>query len=384
MRELLITYNENKKIILVLENGILVEKYEDDKKQLIEGNIYVGKVQNILKGLQSAFVNIGEGKNAFIHLKDILPKENNNGKNNIEANNIEKIVKTGDKIVVEVKRESTNYKGPRVSTHITLAGIYIVLMPNSPFLTISKKIENEEERERLKKIITPLLPENMGAIIRTSAENQDENIIKNDFNRLLEKWNQIISTPIDECPKIIYNKGGIIRKLLIDLSNDQLDKIVVENEEIKEEVQMILNEIEATNKIEIKENIIKEYFLSKQLKDMENRKVYLKSGGFITIDRTEALTAIDVNSGKYTGKDSAEDTIFLVNSEAANEIAKQIRLRDIGGIIIIDFIDMHKEEDKEKIILEMKNVIKKDRSKVQIEEFTKLNLLEMTRKHINK
>ena len=383
MRELLITYYKDKKTILLLEDGNLVEKYEDDKKQLIEGNIYVGKVQNILKGLQSAFVNIGERKNAFIHLKDVLPKKDTNIVNDFEKNNIEEIIKTGDKIVVEVKRESTNYKGPRVSTHITLAGLYIVLMPNSPFLTISKKIEDEKERERLKQIILPLLPEGMGAIIRTSAENQNKDIIENDFKRLLEKWNEIINTPIDECPKMIYNKGGIVRKLLIDLSNEKLDKIVVENEQIKDEVQLMLNELEAKTKIEIKENIIKEYFLSKQLKDLENRKVYLKSGGFITIDKTEALTAIDVNSGKFTGKDNAEDTIVFVNLEAVNEIAKQIRLKDIGGIIIIDFIDMHEEKDKEKILNEMNKCIKKDRSKVQIEEFTKLNLLELTRKHID-
>lgn len=383
MRELLITYYKDKKTILLLEDGNLVEKYEDDKKQLIEGNIYVGKVQNILKGLQSAFVNIGERKNAFIHLKDVLPKKDTNIVNDFEKNNIEEIIKTGDKIVVEVKRESTNYKGPRVSTHITLAGLYIVLMPNSPFLTISKKIEDEKERERLKQIILPLLPEGMGAIIRTSAENQNKDIIENDFKRLLEKWNEIINTPIDECPKMIYNKGGIVRKLLIDLSNEKLDKIVVENEQIKDEVQLMLNELEAKTKIEIKENIIKEYFLSKQLKDLENRKVYLKSGGFITIDKTEALTAIDVNSGKFTGKDNVEDTIVFVNLEAVNEIAKQIRLKDIGGIIIIDFIDMHEEKDKEKILNEMNKCIKKDRSKVQIEEFTKLNLLELTRKHID-
>lgn len=383
MRELLITYYKDKKTILLLEDGNLVEKYEDDKKQLIEGNIYVGKVQNILKGLQSAFVNIGEGKNAFIHLKDVLPKKDTNIVNDFEKNNIEEIIKTGDKIVVEVKRESTNYKGPRVSTHITLAGLYIVLMPNSPFLTISKKIEDEKERERLKQIILPLLPEGMGAIIRTSAENQNKDIIENDFKRLLEKWNEIINTPIDECPKMIYNKGGIVRKLLIDLSNEKLDKIVVENEQIKDEVQLMLNELKAKTKIEIKENIIKEYFLSKQLKDLENRKVYLKSGGFITIDKTEALTAIDVNSGKFTGKDNVEDTIVFVNLEAVKEIAKQIRLRDIGGIIIIDFIDMHEEKDKEKILDEMNKCIKKDRSKVQVEEFTKLNLLELTRKHID-
>lgn len=383
MRELLITYKEGKKLFLLIEDGKLVEKYEEDSKISIEGNIYVGKVQNILTGLQSAFVNIGEGKNAFIHAKDIMQKVDEK-EEKVEPENIKKLVKTGDPIIVEVKRESTNYKGPRVSTHITLAGRYTVFMPNSPFITISKKIEDSKERKRLKNIIEKILPENTGAIIRTSANGESEEIIEKDFLMLLKKWEEIIAIPISEYPKMVYNKGGILRKLLIDLCNDKLEKIVVEDEKIEKEVKEILYELDAYNKTEIKKNIIEEYFLSKNLKEIENRKIWLKSGGFITIDKTEALTAIDVNSGKFIGDDNLEETVYSVNIEAAKEIAKQIRLRDIGGIIVIDFIDMHKEEDKEKITEIIKEFIKLDRSKVQVEEFTKLNLLEITRKHINK
>lgn len=383
MRELLIANNEENKLILLLEDGILVEKYEENNKKSIEGNIYVGKVQNILNGLQSAFINIGETKNAFIHAKDIMPKINE-VEEKIVPENINKLVKTGDPIIVEVKRESTNYKGPRVSTHITLAGVYTVFMPNSPFITISKKIEKQEERERLKNIISKLLPENAGAIIRTSAEGKKEKDIEEDFLRLLKKWEEITKIPIDEYPKLVYDKGGIIKKLLVDLANNDLEKVVVESESLKKEILNILKEIKSNTKVEVKENIIKEYFLEKQINNAENRKVWLKSGGFITIDKTEALTAIDVNSGKFVGNNDLEKTIFTVNLESVYEIAKQIRLRDIGGIIIIDFIDMYKDEDKEKIIEEMKKCIKKDRSKIQIEEFTKLNLLELTRKHINK
>lgn len=383
MRELLITYKDNKKIILLLEDGQLAEKYEEQGKKSIEGNIYIGKVQNVLKGLQSAFVNIGEGKNAFIHVKDILPKTEEIENNNI-SKSINELIKTGDQIIVEVKRESSNYKGPRVSTHITLAGIYTVLMPNSPFITVSKKIEDEEKRKKLKDIVENIIPEGMGAIIRTSAEHQKEENIEKDIKRLLSKWREIETTTIEKCPKMIYNKGGIVRKTLIDLSNEKLEKITVENEELKNEVENILKEINGKTKVEVKADIIREYFLEKKLKGIENRKIYLKSGGFITIDKTEALTAIDVNSGKFIGNDNLENTIMKVNLEATKEIAKQIRLRDIGGIIIIDFIDMYEEADRAKILEEMKNYTKFDRSKIQIEGFTRLDLLELTRKHIDK
>ncbi len=383
MRELLITYKDNKKIILLLEDGQLAEKYEEQGKKSIEGNIYIGKVQNVLKGLQSAFVNIGEGKNAFIHVKDILPKTEEIENNNI-SKSINELIKTGDQIIVEVKRESSNYKGPRVSTHITLAGIYTVLMPNSPFITVSKKIEDEEKRKKLKDIVENIIPEGMGAINRTSAEHQKEENIEKDIKRLLSKWREIETTTIEKCPKMIYNKGGIVRKTLIDLSNEKLEKITVENEELKNEVENILKEINGKTKVEVKSEIIREYFLEKKLKGIENRKIYLKSGGFITIDKTEALTAIDVNSGKFIGNDNLENTIMKVNLEATKEIAKQIRLRDIGGIIIIDFIDMYEEDDRAKILEEMKNNTKFDRSKIQIEGFTRLDLLELTRKHIDK
>lgn len=262
MRELLITYKDNKKIILLLEDGQLAEKYEEQGKKSIEGNIYIGKVQNVLKGLQSAFINIGEGKNAFIHVKDILPKTEEIENNNI-SKSINELIKTGDQIIVEVKRESSNYKGPRVSTHITLAGIYTVLMPNSPFITVSKKIEDEEKRKKLKDIVENIIPEGMGAIIRTSAEHQKEENIEKDIKRLLSKWREIETTTIENCPKMIYSKGGIVRKTLIDLSNEKLEKITVENEELKNEVENILKEINGKTKVEVKSEIIREYFLEK-------------------------------------------------------------------------------------------------------------------------
>ena len=382
MKELVIVNgNEINKEIYLFENKELVERYIERERKTIAGNIYIGKVQNILTGLRSAFINIGEGKNAFIHERD-LP-QNINVENEDDIIPINKVLKSGMPLMVEVKRDSSTYKGPRVSTKITLSSRFIVFMPNTNFITVSQKIENEEEKERLKEIVSKYIPENTGAIIRTVAENISEKELKEDIKRVLDKWNTIKNTEVSEYPMIVYEKGGILRKTIIDLIDSGLDNIICETEELKEIINDILSEINANAKIEIDNDVALRFDIYKRTKELEDRKIWLKSGGFITIDKTEALTAIDVNTGKYIGEDNLEDTINLVNQEAIVEIDKQLRLRDIGGISIIDFIDMKEEESKNRIIEILKKEIKKDRSKVQIEEFTKLNLLELTRKNIN-
>ena len=256
-------------------------------------------------------------------------------------------------------------------------------MPNSPFVTVSSKIEDVRERERLKNIVEKYLPQNTGAIIRTVSENRSEEDIKEDIIKTIDKWKNIKLKPIEKYPQKIYDKGGVLKKTIVDLVDSNLDKIIVENQKDYELVKNILEEINSNIKIEVDQKISQKYSLEKQLKAIENTKVWLKNGGFITIEKTEALVAIDVNSGKFIGKDDAEETITEVNLEAAKEISKQIRLRDISGIIVIDFIDMKKEENKRAVIEEIIKNSKKDRSKVQVEEFTKLNLMEITRKHIN-
>ena len=384
MKELVILNSENRRIIALIEDEELVEKYEEDENnKSIEGNIYVGKVQNVLTGLQSAFVNIGEKRNAFIHVKDILPKIDITKNEEVEKEPINKLIKPGDPIIVEVKKEAVDKKGPRLSTHISLTSRFIVFMPNSPFVTVSSKIEDERERERLKNIVEKYLPQNTGAIIRTVSENRSEEDIKEDIIKTIDKWKNIRLKPIEKYPQKIYDKGGVLKKTIVDLVDSNLDKIIVENQKDYELVKNILEEINSNIKIEVDQKISQKYSLEKQLKAIENTKVWLKNGGFITIEKTEALVAIDVNSGKFIGKDDAEETITEVNLEAAKEISKQIRLRDISGIIVIDFIDMKKEENKRAVIEEIIKNSKKDRSKVQVEEFTKLNLMEITRKHIN-
>lgn len=389
MKELVIYTDGEIENILLLEDGVLTEKYKDSKyKKRLEGNIYIGKVQNILPGLQAAFVNVGENKNAFIHLKDVLPKVDvtKNDANEWENQRIEKILKVGMPIIVEIKRDSYNKKGARASTHINLPGRYIVLLPNSSFVTISQKVENVQERNRLISIVKDLLPEGMGAIIRTSAIGKTKEDLRVDLGSLINKWNNIIGTKFNDndFPKLISKADGMIDKLLLDLIDKDLKVIHVGTEEMK---KIVVSKLEVLRKEDIAvvcdiEKVMLKYNIQHQLEVSDNRKVWLKSGGFITIDKTEALTAIDVNSAKFTGKVNLENTAFLINKEAAVEIEKQIRLRDIGGIIIIDFIDLNDDEHKKKLINIFSKELKKERTRVQIEGFTKLNLLELTRKHI--
>ena len=390
MTEIIIQRQKEKAIITLIENGKLIEYYEENKNENIrkEGNIYIGIVKDIIKGMQAAFVDIGSEKNSFIHLKDVMRKIDET-KETLDNNvDITEILKPNMKILVQVKKDSTDQKGARVSTHINLPGKYIALMPNTDIITISQKIEDKKEQKRLIELVKENLSKGNGAVIRTSAEGKEEEVIQ-DIKKVEEKWENIIKTSVDpelHEPKLLYENESLIEKMLLDLADEKIDKIIVNTqkdlkklEEYKKENKEYQN-----TKIELdkSKNILEKYDLEKQIEKMQNRKIWLKCGGFITIDKTEALTAIDVNTGKYTGTKNLEQTIYKVNEEATIEIAKQLRLRDIGGIIIIDYIDMKDEKNREKIEKLLKEEIKKDRSKVQIEGFTKLDLMELTRKHI--
>lgn len=389
MKEIIINKAEDKKTIMLLENGILLEKYEDNQeKERLEGNIYIGKIENVLPGMQAAFVDIGERKNAFIHLKDVLPKVDET-QNDIEeimkSKDIKDIVKTGNSIMVQVKRDSNHKKGARVSTHISLVSRYFVLMPNTSFITISQKITRQDEKERIMKLVKENIPQNCGAIIRTSADGKSEETLKQDLKHIIESWSKIEddAKKSENYPKLIYQTPGIIEKLIIDIIDQNIERITVNDEETYNQVKQIIEKMNHSVNINYKsENLLLMYDIEKQLEKMDFRKIWLKCGGFITIDKTEALTAIDVNSGKYIGNKDLENTVYTVNREASIEIAKQLRLRDIGGIVIIDYIDMKEEKHKKEIIEILEENLKKDRSKTQVVGFSKLNLLEMTRKHI--
>lgn len=386
MYEIVISGKKDNKEIYLLENGILVEMIKEQKN--IEGNIYLGKVQNILPGMQAAFIDIGEDKNAFIHLKDILPKIDETKQKQEIDKNIKEVIKSGQKLLVQVKREENSKKGARVSTHINLTGKYMILMPYTSIITVSQKIEETQEKNRLKDIMKKLLPPNMGAIVRTLAKGKTEEELRKDMNNMLEKWQKIERKANKEetIPTLIYKNEGAISKMLIDLGSKQIGKVLTNEKETYAEIIQLIKRLEIENlevKLEENENLQEKLLIEGQIEKAKSRKIWLKCGGFITIDKTEALTAIDVNSGKYMGTKSLEQTVFTVNKEATIEIAKQLKLRDIGGIIMIDYIDMQEKESREKIENLLKEELKKDRSKTQVVGFTKLNLLEMTRKHIN-
>ena len=399
MKDIIINKNEDgSNLIALVENGKLIEKYDDDESiKANEGNIYCGIVRDLLPGMQSAFVDIGEDKNAFIHIKDVIPKVSNvtgNKDENLEKYKIKDYLKVNMPVLVQVKKSEENLKGARVSTHISITGRLSVLMINVDFITVSQKIENKEERARLKKLASEILSElnensKYGLILRTSAEDKGKAEIEKDVADLIEIWKKIKATYDENLknkrPQLIFQNYDVISKFLVSVLETDVDRVIVNSKNTYETVLEYLKKIGKEN-VEVvlneNEDLTQMHDIAGQIEEMKERKIWLKCGGFITIDKTEALTAIDVNSGKYVGTKDLAKTIFTVNKEATVEIAKQVRLRDIGGIIIIDYIDMENKDDKEKILKELEENLKKDRSKTQVIGFTPLDLLEMTRKHM--
>ena len=336
--------------------------------------------------MQAAFVDFGENKKGFIHLKDAIPQVDEK-KEKIDSNlDIRNVLKINDKLLIQIKKDAVETKGARVSTHISLPSKYIVYMPNTTIITISQKIEDEKRKQELLKLISENIPQGNGAVLRTSAFDASDEDILADVKHIIKKWN-FIKEQASSCkkiPKLIFKSEEIQEKIIIDLACRGLEKVIVNDEtefkKLKDIVQFQNNKI----KLELEKNLdlFGKYDIQKQLEKMQNRKIWLSCGGFITIDRTEALTAIDVNTGKFTGSKDLEKTIFKVNKEATIQIAKELRLRDIGGIIIIDYIDMKNKENKKEIEDLLKKCLKQDRAKTQVEGFTKLNLMELTRKCI--
>ena len=372
MQELRIKVDTNEKSVILLNDYKIVEQYTINKEN-IEGNIYLGIIKNIIPGLKAVFVDIGKTKNAFIHYEDLGKAKNE--------------IKLNEKILVQVQKNAVKQKGAKLTTNIKLTGRQIVLMPKTDFISVSRKIEDEGKREELKEIVKKYLPINCGAIIRTNCIFANEEEIRQDIQMLTARWNNIknsIEKNMKNVPCIIEEDNSIVKSLILATVDSKMSKITTNSKEYNEEILNFLKlyKLENIIKVELDNNVFEKYTIEKELQSLENNKVWLNCGGQIVIDKTEALTAIDVNSGKCIGKDNLEETILKVNIEAAKEIAKQIRLRDIGGIVIVDFIDMEKENSKETLLKSMEEEIKKDRAKVQIEGFSKLNLLEFTRKQL--
>ena len=369
----------------IVEEGWLVEYYigEENKEKLV-GNIYRARIENVLEGMEAAFVDIGEGKNAYLNVNDALNPDQIRSKNKYKIN---EVLKGGQEIIVQVVKEGQSNKGPKVTRRISIPGRYLVLTPFSNQINVSRKISGFKAVSRLKILGEKIIKDNMGLIFRTMAEEVDESLLIQEYNKLLDIYNRI-QREINflPCPKLLYRELELVYQIVRDSFNDKNHRIVVNNVHIYDKL-LLLEDYFSYN---LGEKIILDTNFSmendpKLLADLNqaiNRKVTLPSGGHIVIDETEALTAIDVNTGKYIGDYSFEETVLLTNMEAAEEILRQIRLRDIGGILIVDFIDMKNENYITKVLSVLYTNLSKDRNKPNVAGMTNLGLVEITRKRI--
>lgn len=370
----------------IVEEKRLIEFHLEEQEKKIVGNIYRGRVSNVLQGMEAAFVDIGESKNAYLYVKEALPRELlYNGK----RYKISEVIKSGQEIIVQVVKEPSGNKGAKVTTHIEIPGRYLVFTPFSNKINISRKITDSVEIEKLKSIGKSIMKNDMGVIFRTASEGTEESLLKEEYDILYNIYAKIEKERnFLPCPKLIYKEPSLGYQIIRDSYNDTTEKIIVNNKEVYN--NLILTEelypFKFSDKIELntKFSIAYDTGIQLDLKIALQRMVPLKSGGYIVIDETEALTAIDVNTGKFVGTSSLGETVVKTNIEAAEEIARQIRLRDIGGIIIIDFIDMRTKDDISTVLSILKKHLKKDKIKTNIIDITKLGLVELTRKKIRR
>ncbi|WP_053957506.1 Rne/Rng family ribonuclease [Inediibacterium massiliense] len=384
MNEIVVDASLNQIRVALLEDEELSEIYmETDHYKRVVGNIYKGRVTNVLPGMQAAFVDMGLEKNGFLYVKDAIPYSQ--GKKGIS---IKEAVKNGQEIIVQVTKEPMGTKGARVTTHLTLPGRYLVLMPGNNYVGISRRIEKEEERDRLRKIIEQIRPQNVGIIIRTAGEGKEEKELKDDLKFLLKLWQKIEKEKkLGFAPRVIYKDMDLLHRTVRDSFTQDIDQFIINDKEKYKSILELVELIDPNLKDRVKYfnidmNIFDHYKIESMISDAISRRVWLKSGGYLVIDQTEALTVIDVNTGKYVGNLDLEDTITKTNKEAAQEIAKQLRLRDIGGIIIVDFIDMDHEDTQREVLEILQKSLLKDRTKTNVLGITQLGLVEMTRKKI--
>jgi len=365
--------------VAVLEDGrlfdLFIERRESEK---ILNNIYKGKVQNIVPALNSAFVDIGFGKSAYLGTDDIVAPKN--------EKNIENMIKPGQDIMVQVYKEPINTKGPKVTMEISLPGRLLVYMPFSNNIGISKNIEDKQEYDRLKGIVAALKKDIPGGIIvRTEAEDATEDEIKKEIKYLTRIWASIVSRFEDAKPMSLIHKDlGVVFQTVRDYFSEDVMLMHIDSPKELKDVTEFVKTIspEFLDRIvlyEGKRGIFKAYAIDEEIKRLRSNKARLKSGGYLIIQEAESLCAIDVNSGKFTAKTSQEDTAFLTNMEAAEEIARQLRLRNIGGIIVIDFIDMKKPANRQKVLEKLREATRGDKAKIKIWPITRLGLIEMTR-----
>ena len=391
--EILISSDPWENRVAIREDGQLAEIYFEREEKVI-GSIFKGKVMNVLPGMGASFVDIGLGRNAFLYVDDINKTPLNIGDVEITQGRsgftiTEKISK-GDDVLVQIVKEPRGLKGARISTNISLPGRYLILMPTGKYSGVSRKIESAEERNRLKTVMKMIRPEGMATVVRTAAAGVSQAELIADLGVLIRMWHGILeSYKRAPAPSLIHKDMNLVFKAARDFITPEVDRVLIDSAEDFEKVRDFMRLLgpQYVDRIEYYNNgrsLFKDFKVDEEVRKLLRPKINLPSGGSIVIETTEALTVIDVNSGKFTGGKNLEDTIVKTNIEAAAEIARQVRLRDIGGIIVCDFIDMSTENARNRVITTLEAGLRKDRTRSTIQSFSALGLLEFTRKRVGK
>jgi ribonuclease E len=389
-RQMVVRAKNGRTQLGVLEDKVLVEHYvaKSQEASLI-GNVYLGRVQNVLPSMEAAFVDIGRGRNAVLYSGEVdwdAAAENSSGGS--QARRIELALKPGDKVLVQVTKDPVGHKGARLTSQVSLPGRYLVFVPNGSMNGISRKLP-DTERSRLKKILKAVLPDNVGVIVRTAAEGATQDQLTVDVNRLTAQWAEI-SKRIESvsAPALLHSEPDLLIKIVRDVFNEDFHKLIISGSDAEETIREYLEQVapdllDRVERYEGERDPFDEYRITEQIEKALERKVWLPSGGSLVIDRTEAMTVIDVNTGKFVGSGgNLEETVTKNNLEAAEEIVRQLRLRDIGGIIVVDFIDMVLETNRDLVLRRLVECLSRDRTKHQVAEVTSLGLIQMTRKKL--
>ncbi len=397
-REILINGTSRETRVAILEDERLVELLLDHPdNQRTVGNIYLGKVEAVLPGMQAAFVNIGEGKSAFLHASDLIEPEDededngNGGRSSRRLPNIQDHLKRGQALLVQVTKEPIGTKGPRVTAQISLAGRFLVYLPNGSKIGVSRKIDSREERARLRELVGKRLRDGSGGVIvRTVAEDLTEGHIKRELKSLRDLWKKINRKAHFvrlKAPALVHREAKLTSGIIRDVFSDKVDKLHVDSRAVHNEVRRYLEQVDPDlmKRVELyrgKTPLFDKFGIENEIRALFEREVPLETGGSLVIEPTEALVSIDVNTGSYTGRKDPEKTILRTNLAAAREIARQIRLRDLGGIIVIDFIDMESRSNRERVLHELRTHLGRDRARTRAFQVSELGLVEMTRQRV--
>jgi ribonuclease G len=406
-REILMNTTASETRVAILEDDVLVELMVDrpDSARIV-GDIYLGRVEAVLPGIQAAFVDIGTEKAAFLHVSDLGREEEGGagGGDDEEADDdassngsrksrryppIQELIRKGEDLLVQVSKEPIGTKGPRVTAQISLPGRFLVYMPDSDHVGVSRKIEDREERTRLRALAREILPEKAGGVIvRTVGEELTRETFERELHSLLATWKQITRrSSRARAPSVIHREAKLTKGIIRDLFSEKVDSLIIDNREVHAEVRLYLDSVDPSlnERVHLYQDprpLFDAYEIETEIQEAFQRKVMLPSGGYIIVEPTEALVSIDVNTGRYTGKKDPEKTILRTNIDAAREIARQLRLRDVGGIIVCDFIDMETKQNRERVLQELRTHLSRDRARTKAFQVSELGLIEMTRQRV--